>query len=395
MIRITTIISVSTLFISFFFFSSVAISEDIMSQKKSESYWKSRKLEPRKSISVYWVGHSLIEGTSKTVEGDISLVKLMGTFARSSKLFYSDDEQTLWGTSLSAHWNGKPHNYSRDAQKMVSKREFFQEKAKKYDTLVATELLPIRFAHKKEYSSYYLQQFYCTLMNANPDARVYLYESWKGLQMPDDSDVVQVSASRFDWKETMRFERSVWNQIADEASSLQIQKPGVLSKISSFLGYKEKSCNYKTPIYIVPVGTALVALFDRLKSPKENDDFTLSNGETLSFWKLFRNPYVDWPKEWPLSEEAAKKVDEKSVITKLTLDNPKEEHDDVHMNHIGIYFVSLVHYATLYGKSPVGLPHLYSIGEKLGKTLQCIAWDVVRNDPRTGVSADTKSCDKQ
>ncbi len=55
--------------------------------------------------------------------------------------------------------------------------------------------------------------------------------------------------------------------------------------------------------------------------------------------------------------------------------------DDIHVNAMGAYFVSLVHYATLYGRSPVGLPHRIPDGDavppELARKLQEIAWKAV------------------
>jgi hypothetical protein len=70
--------------------------------------------------------------------------------------------------------------------------------------------------------------------------------------------------------------------------------------------------------------------------------------------------------------------------------------DDIHLTPLGNYFVALVHYATLYRRSPVGLT-----GETVGRfaeqfptvppataaRLQEIAWQGVTSTPRSGVPA--------
>jgi hypothetical protein len=66
-------------------------------------------------------------------------------------------------------------------------------------------------------------------------------------------------------------------------------------------------------------------------------------------------------------------------------------HDDIHMNDIGNYYIACLHYAVMYGKSPVGLPH--ELTDQWGKTfqapsadlaivLQRMAWQVAQTQPR-------------
>jgi hypothetical protein len=69
--------------------------------------------------------------------------------------------------------------------------------------------------------------------------------------------------------------------------------------------------------------------------------------------------------------------------------------DDIHFNDQGAYLIALVHYAVLYGQSPVGLPHrlLNADGtpadapsEEAARLMQEVVWDVVSALPRTGVA---------
>ena len=120
-------------------------------------------------------------------------------------------------------------------------------------------------------------------------------------------------------------------------------------------------------------------------NPDREDDFSLPDGRRLAFADLFQNPYVDWPANWPIDIRAANAVDVKAVIAALTLRHPTAEPDDIHPSQVGVYFAALVHFATLYRRSPVGLSAFESVGERLAATLQPIAWEVVMNDERTGV----------
>jgi len=68
--------------------------------------------------------------------------------------------------------------------------------------------------------------------------------------------------------------------------------------------------------------------------------------------------------------------------------------DDIHFNDYGAYLIALTHYAVLYQKSPVSLPHALrradgtaadAVGPEAARLMQEIVWDVVTSLPRTGV----------
>lgn len=75
---------------------------------------------------------------------------------------------------------------------------------------------------------------------------------------------------------------------------------------------------------------------------------------------------------------------------------PEGKLDTIHPNDLGIYLVALTHYAVLYGKSPVGLPHELQRADgspatapspELARRMQEIVWEVVTSIPQTGVPA--------
>ncbi|MTH76396.1 hypothetical protein [Paracoccus aestuariivivens] len=68
--------------------------------------------------------------------------------------------------------------------------------------------------------------------------------------------------------------------------------------------------------------------------------------------------------------------------------------DDIHMNDLGNYLIALTHYAVIYGKTPVGLPHELKLGNgepaqapspELARRMQEVVWQVVTSQPLTGV----------
>jgi hypothetical protein len=69
--------------------------------------------------------------------------------------------------------------------------------------------------------------------------------------------------------------------------------------------------------------------------------------------------------------------------------------DNIHPNDLGHYLIALTHYAVLYHRSPVGLPHklLRANGtpanapsDAVAKLMQEVVWEVVTHYPKTGVA---------
>ncbi|AOW13513.1 hypothetical protein LPB72_10880 [Hydrogenophaga crassostreae] len=69
--------------------------------------------------------------------------------------------------------------------------------------------------------------------------------------------------------------------------------------------------------------------------------------------------------------------------------------DNIHINDLGNYMVALTHYAVLYHRSPVGLPHRLlradgsaadAPGDEVAKIMQEVVWEVVTRYPKTGVA---------
>nr|WP_027236677.1 hypothetical protein [Leisingera caerulea] len=71
--------------------------------------------------------------------------------------------------------------------------------------------------------------------------------------------------------------------------------------------------------------------------------------------------------------------------------------DTIHINDLGAYVVALTHFAVLYQRSPVGLPHeltradgspAEAFSAEAAAKVQQIVWQVVLNLPRTGLAAE-------
>ena len=79
----------------------------------------------------------------------------------------------------------------------------------------------------------------------------------------------------------------------------------------------------------------------------------------------------------------------------LFAQTPEGTQDTIHFNDFGAYIVALTHYAVLYQRSPVGLPHRLNLADgsaansllpNAAQRVQQIVWDTVLAQPRTGLA---------
>jgi hypothetical protein len=75
--------------------------------------------------------------------------------------------------------------------------------------------------------------------------------------------------------------------------------------------------------------------------------------------------------------------------------DPDGNVDPIHLNDVGNYIIALTHYATLYHRSPVGMPHdpalsdgraMMAIDPQAARIIQQVVWDVVTRYRATGVA---------
>ena len=334
--------------------------------------WNAQRLPAAGEINVIWVGHSLVEATASSSWGPVSLMTVVGRLAASRGLRYKMTDHTLFGSPLSALWRGSPHSYNRDAGQMVPKREALEREAATYNAIVLTEAIPLAGTMRFEYSSYYLRRFYCTLLNANPKARVYLYQTWVHLQGSQLSETKQTCTAGFDWQATMRGDRSAWESLADAASKPSVGAPSLLARFG-FPSQTDAGCTKNDPIFMIPVGSAFLALAERLQRPDVAETFKWPDGRVLKLTDLVQNPIIGNPPCGGTTEVNPLRV-------------PSAALDDIHPSLVGIYLSALVHFSVLYRQTPLALPAPDDIGAPLARALQCLAWTTVLKDQRTGVA---------
>lgn len=235
------------------------------------------------------------------------------------------DSQLGWGTPLKAHWEpGEPINgfEAENAHpRYRAAREAIGSGA--YDAVILTEMVELRDAVRYHDSARYLAEWAQLAQQGNPQARIYLYESWHRL---DDED-------------------------------------GWLARIDSdlpelWLGELLRPAVARTgrPNYLIPAGQVMARLVRKIEAAGGIGGLTQRED-------LFAR-------------------DERGGI------------DPIHVNDLGAYLVALTHYAVLYHRSPVGLPHelLRADGSpadapsrQAARLMQETVWEVVTSTPGTGV----------
>lgn len=139
-----------------------------LNQEAFDALYEKPLSRPTQPLRVYHIGHSLVGRDMPAM-----LAQLVGSSHRY-------EIQLGWGTSLKSHWepdveiNGfaveNDHPRYRDANEAVSSGD--------YDVLILTESVEIRDSIRYNDSAEYLRRWASAGWQANPELRVYLYETW-------------------------------------------------------------------------------------------------------------------------------------------------------------------------------------------------------------------------
>ena len=266
---------------------------------------------PQMPLNIFHLGHSLV--------GQDMPAMLM-QLERNSY-----NSQLGWGTSLKEHWepdlpiNGfeasNNHSLYRDARAGIGSGA--------YDTVILTEMVEITDAIRYHDSAEYVARWAALAHDANPKARVYLYETWHHTNDPKGW------LERIDQDLAKHWQGKIANPAMTELSA---------------------------PIFLIPAGQVMAAVVRKIDAG-EVPGMTSVND-------LFSTAADGTP-------------------------------DTIHFNDKGAYLVALTHYAVLYHRSPVGLPHALKRADgtvanapsaEAAALFQQVVWDVVRAHPETGVA---------
>ena len=263
---------------------------------------------PTAPMPAYHLGHSLVGRDMPAM-----LAQMAG---------HSYASQLGWGASLMQHATGDIPGFDVENAHPAHQPATESLASGRYAAVILTEMVELREALRWHDSARYLAHWAQAAQQANPTARVYLYETWHRLDDPDgwllriDSDL-----------------KTLWTD--------QLLIPAMRRS--------------QIPIYLIPAGQILAAATRAIESGQIPG---LTNRTDL-FARTDGTP------------------------------------DPIHLNDTGHYLVALTHFATLYHRSPQGLPHdlrradgtaMTPLAQSAALALQQLVWQTVPRYAATGLA---------
>lgn len=127
---------------------------------------------PAHPMQVYHLGHSLVGQDMPAM-----LAQLMGEG-------YGYALQLGWGASLDQHWRGEVPGFDSENDTEAHRPAHEAVASGIYDAVVLTEMVELRDAIRYHDSPRALADWAQLARAARPDVRLYLYETWHGLDDP-------------------------------------------------------------------------------------------------------------------------------------------------------------------------------------------------------------------
>jgi hypothetical protein len=318
------------------------------------------------SSSVYWVGHSLVDGKNWMDPYSRNLIELFGYLSEEAGKTSTHHRHITPGAPLGWNW-GNATSWADMAPKLDPLINTSNALYGTFDVMVITEGVNLESTYNAWHPAFYARKFFNAARRANSSTRLFLYESWHHYNAGDFQSFYGPQAT-FDWHAYMSSMRTLWETIADEAST---EATAVPHPEYVYQGPGEDPGNGSDDfiINIVPTGKVLMAALNRLAENRPGDDWTFNNGtpeQRLRDVDFFYNPYLNFPED-------------------LTTTVHSGQHDDIHASDVLSYLNALTHYAVIYKESPDGLPGSYYVPQNIADIFQEIVWEVVINDPRSGV----------
>ncbi len=254
---------------------------------------------------ILFVGHSLV--------GPNLPALVEGALIRQGDPAAVVEAQVINGASLRYNWD------NADEAEGVNARLRLQAGV---DVLILTEATPLAEQVRWNDTVGQIVAFGGLAREANPETRIYLFETWHSLKSGPDTVIDGDAGAGVPWRERIAADAPVWRDLAAQASAR--------------LG--------GGPVQVIPAGQAMGRLSDAIDA-----------GQVPGF----------------------------DSITQFFT-------DDIHPNGRGLYFLALVHAASIDGKDPKGLPPLLTrtwqnrdavISDGLARVLQRIAYEAVLAAP--------------
>lgn len=175
---------------------------------------------------ILFVGHSLVGPTLPTLLE--AALKQMGEPAVA-------EAQIINGASLAYNWDHATEAEGVDAKARLADRPA--------NVLILTEAQPIVGHVKYSATASNVAKFAGLALEANPDTRIYLYETWPSLNSGPGADTKDDPDAGIAWRERLALDLPVWEAVVAEASAAT--------------GH---------PVQLLPAGQAMGALADAIKA---------------------------------------------------------------------------------------------------------------------------------
>lgn len=280
---------------------------------------------------VFYIGHSLISPDIPAMVHDLAIDAGVGS-ARDYNYHIINGAPLRW------NWTHADDGQNYQNQNINARSTL---SAGQFNVLVMTEGIPLA-DDMVEYGGY----FYDLAQDANATTQTYMYETWHWTQWSEsdrgpiewfnqnNDAAYHIEEGSYSFRELLTRFRPLWEARVDAINAAHPQHAA-------------------QPMRIIPAGTAFGRLYDAIEAGQVPGITSIN--------QLFS--------------------------------------DTIHPNEQGKYFVALVHFATIYGRSPEGLANqtksewgvnFSAPTAEQAAVFQRIAWEVVSNDPRTGVNATSE-----
>lgn len=316
------------------------------------------------SAKVYWVGHSLISSTYSQDSNTVNLIQLMNTLASSQNKTYNYHKHTTPGAPIGWNWGANPNAWNDIEDLIQPLINTSHGEYGTFDVMVVTEGIDVTSSFQWWKSSFYARKFYNAAKNANPNTRLFLYESWHHFNASDDNfRSIYGPMEDFNWDTYMTSVRPTWNTILDYASNPSLtqdapdytyQGPGEDPGLGDGL----------LEICLIPTGEVFQSVLDRLNQNLATDDWSY-NGGNLNPKDFFENPLDNFPSD---------------LTTRV---DPSRPLDDIHPSNVLIYLNALVHYAVIYQDNPINLPASNNVPSNIADIFKDVVWNIVNSNTRT------------
>ncbi|MGB7318940.1 MAG: hypothetical protein WBC85_13325 [Planktotalea sp.] len=253
---------------------------------------------------------------------------MLRQFAQATARAHEYESQIGWGTPLKSHWEPGEEVFGFEKENAHPRFRDVRSALESgdYDAVILTEMVELRDAIEYFESANYLHKFASLAREGRVDTRIYLYETWHNVNDPEG------------WRARLEKDR------------VRYWEDGILRPA---LAYDTQP----RPIYVVPVGQVFAEIARQIEA-----------GKLKGLGK----------------------------VEDLFAQNEDGSLDTIHVGHLGNYIAALTHYAVLYHTNPMGLAGkvaLYDESEVISVAspeaitqIQGIVWQVVKNDPLTGLA---------